>query len=83
MEASEQAYLPFGEVEKEYSAACEEYGEKPRRHTQLWKYLKAMASGGIIQAKSSGKGLRGKTTLIGLPAPSTILRKELEKLLEI
>lgn len=82
LEASEAAYASFGEIESEYNAACEEYGETPRRHTQLWKYLKAMAMSGLVQAKASGKGLRGRTTLVGLPAPSTLLRKELENLLE-
>lgn len=78
LQASETAYISFGELEREYQAACEEYGEKPRRHTQLWKYVKNMASLGLLNAKTSGKGLRGRTTLIGLPAPSTLLREKLE-----
>jgi cell division control protein 6 len=81
LEASDSAYASFGEVEKEYRVACEEYGEKPRRHTQLWKYIKSMSLSGVIQTKVSGKGFRGKTTLLGLAAPTKILREELEKIL--
>ncbi len=81
LEACESAYVPFGEVEREYQAACEEFGETPRKHTQLWKYVKSMSLSGIIQAKSSGKGFKGKTTLLGLPAPTRMLREELEKIL--
>ncbi|RLI35329.1 orc1/cdc6 family replication initiation protein [Candidatus Bathyarchaeota archaeon] len=82
LSASEEAYISFGEVEREYQAACEEYGEKPRRHTQLWKYLKGLALKGLLQTRASGKGLRGRTTLIGLPLPSRLLREELEAHLE-
>ncbi|MCW3976039.1 MAG: cell division control protein Cdc6, partial [Candidatus Bathyarchaeota archaeon] len=48
-------------------------------HTQFWKYIRNLDSCGMITTKISGKGVRGKTTLIGLTAPSpAIFRKKLE-----
>ncbi|MHC1589581.1 MAG: ORC1-type DNA replication protein [Candidatus Hecatellaceae archaeon] len=82
LQSSDSAYVSFGEVEREYQAACEEYRENPRRHTQLWKYVKALSASGLLNAKTSGRGLRGRTTLIGLPAPSSLVRSQIEGLLE-
>ena len=82
LQACDHAYIPFGAVEREYQAACEEYGVQPRRHTQLWKYLKVLSMGGLVRTKRSGRGRRGQTTMLGLPAPSALLRSELERLLE-
>jgi len=73
----------MGEVEEMYKIVCEESDEKPIAHTQFWKYVKNLDSCGIISTKLSGKGVRGKTTLIGLTSPSpTIFRKQLESFLK-
>jgi cell division control protein 6 len=70
----------MGEAEGAYRVACEEYGEKPRRHTQLWKYVNDLNAVGIVKSKVSSDGLRGKTTLIALPYVSaTELERELSK----
>ncbi len=61
-----EAYVSFGFVEEVYDMICEQYGEKPRRHTQLWEYLRDLRSLGIIETRLSGKGRRGRTTLISL-----------------
>jgi len=82
LKSSESAYLPMGEVEKEYKVVCEEFNEKPRAHTQTWKYLKNLSQIGLVSTKVSGKGQRGKTTLIGLSLPSEKLEAEILKLLE-
>lgn len=79
----EAAYSTLGEVEEEYRVVCEEYREKPRAHTQIWKYVKSLSVTGVISTKISGKGQRGKTTLIGLYVPSEKLDGELSKLLEV
>lgn len=78
----ESAYVSIGEVEKEYRIVCEEFDEKPRAHTQTWKYIKNLSLMGMISTKISGKGQRGKTTLIGLPFPSEKLEIEILKMLE-
>ncbi len=61
-----QAYVPFGYVEETYNMICEQYGERPRKHTQLWEYLKELKKLGIVETRLSGKGMRGRTTLISL-----------------
>ncbi len=73
------AYTTTGDVEINYNVICEEYDETPRKHTQLWEYIKEIEQLGIITTKISGKGMRGKTTLIGLPdAPLFLLEKALQ-----
>ncbi len=57
-------HVTTGEVEKEYAAVCEEYGEEKRGHTQFWKYLNELEILGILDRKISGKGQAGNTSLI-------------------
>lgn len=77
---SKEAYLTMSEAEEAYKIVCEEYGEKPRHHTQLWKYVNTLTAVGIVKSKVSSDGLRGKTTLIGLPYVSAAeLESELSK----
>ncbi len=79
LQESGEAYATIGEVEHEYKATCEEYGETPRRHTQLWKYARSLGSIGVIASKVSGEGVRGKTTLLGLATiPAQTMRERLE-----
>lgn len=74
------AYMSMGEAEDAYAVVCEEYGEKRRGHTQLWKYVKELSASGIIETKASGVGQRGKTTLISLPrVPASDLEQELSR----
>jgi cell division control protein 6 len=73
------AYTITGDVEAAYTIICEEYHEPPRKHTQLWEYLKDLEQVCLITTKLSGKGMRGKTTMIGLPdAPLFLLENELQ-----
>ena len=77
------AHLSMGEAEESYRIACEEFNKKPRGHTQLWKYLRALASLGIIKTELSTAGQRGKTTLIGLPhIAAADLERELIRILQ-
>ncbi|MFP3984540.1 MAG: ORC1-type DNA replication protein [Candidatus Bathyarchaeia archaeon] len=76
-------YLSMGEAEEAYTIVCEEFDEPPRGHTQVWKYIQELSSLGLVNAKLSTTGQRGKTTLIGLPRiAATDLEKELNKSLE-
>ncbi len=72
------AYTTTGAVEGLYGVACEEYNQKPRGHTQFWNYIKDLDVYGLINAKKSGEGIIGNTTVISLP---DIPAKELEELL--
>jgi cell division control protein 6 len=72
------AYISIGEAEEAYAIVCEEHDKKPRRHTQLWKYVTELSALGILKTELSGIGRRGKTTLISLPkVPASDLEKEL------
>ena len=77
--ARKKAYLTTGEAEGAYALVCEEYDEKKRGHTQFWKYVKDLDALGLIEAKLSGEGVVGKTTIISIPE---IPAKSLTKLLE-
>lgn len=79
---SKSAHLSMGEAQQTYEVICEEYGEKPRGYTQIWKYVKQLSTLGIIHTEIVGKRRRGRTTMIGLPqVPAAELEKELERLL--
>ena len=80
----ETPYVTFGEAEEEYMMLCEKYGLKGRRsHAQLWHYLRDMKENWqLIETRLSGKGMRGRTTLISIPyEPLGVLAQELEKLI--
>jgi len=70
------------EAESMYRNLCGKYGEIPKRHTTVWGTMNALASVGLISKVKSGKGRRGKTTIISLKeaGPDDII-SELEKLL--
>jgi cell division control protein 6 len=60
--------VTFGDAEETYKITCEEYGEKPRVHSQLWTYLNDLRDRGIIETRQNkkGEGVRGRTTLISI-----------------
>lgn len=73
-------YVTTGEVEKEYSTICEGLGLAPNHHTQVWSDVNELSRKGIIETQLSGKGMRGRTKLIGLSLVSAKeLMGELEK----
>ncbi|AFZ70411.1 orc1/cdc6 family replication initiation protein [Caldisphaera lagunensis DSM 15908] len=76
-------WLTSGEVEDEYSHLSYAYGEEPRKHTQFYEYIKNLNNMGLIESKISGKGIRGKTTIIRLPLdiPAERLKEVLESIL--
>ncbi len=83
LKVSKRAYTLTGEVERSYRVVCEEHGEGPRKHTQLWDYLKRMEGLGIVDLQPSGKGRRGKSQRISVPdIPVATLERELERLLK-
>jgi cell division control protein 6 len=71
----EKAYVTMGSVERSYNMVCEERGEQPRSHTQLWKYMATLSAIGLVSTKISGEGQRGKTTLIGMHYPASSMEK--------
>ena len=66
------AYATTGEVEEEYKAVCEEYGQEPRGHTQFWKYLNDLELEGLLSTELvSGKG-RTKRISTDIPVEDAI-----------
>jgi len=79
-----KAYISMGEAEETYRVVCEEFGETPRKHTQLWGYLQKLSVIGIIKTRKDSAGTKGRTTLISLPSiPAVQLEKELYKSLNM
>ncbi len=80
---SGMAYAQIGLIEKIYHLICEEYREKPRSHTQIWERVRVLSRIGVIKTRISGRGLRGKSTIIGVEdIPAKILEKELTEWLK-
>ena len=78
-----KTYITTGEAEDAYGLVCEEFREKRRAHTQFWKYLQDLDAMGLIDAKKSGEGVVGKTTMISLPGiPARILSDNIEATLK-
>lgn len=78
----EEAYASLNEVEKTYSVVCEEIGEQPKTHTQLWTYAQFLSSMGIIKVEVPIT--RGRSTQISLLSiPAFELEKELSAILEV
>lgn len=79
-----EAYVRIGDVEEEYYNICEEYKEEPRKHTQVYEYIQDLKRRGVIDAKLSGKGYRGKSTLIGISlGPLEALEKFIQEMIDI
>ncbi|MGA2664297.1 MAG: AAA family ATPase [Nitrososphaerales archaeon] len=66
LKKSESAYITIGEAEKSYDALCESMGVPANHHTQVWNDINELSRKGIIETQISGKGVRGRTTMIGL-----------------
>jgi len=78
-----KAYITMGDAEDTYAIVCEEFEEKPRAHTQFWKYVRELDALGLVDTKLSGEGVVGKTTLISLPEiPAKVLSDNLERSLK-
>ena len=43
--------MTMGDVERLYAVVCEEYEQKPKSHTTLWKYAKQIEADGIISTR--------------------------------
>jgi cell division control protein 6 len=80
---SQRAYVSLSEIEKAYAVVCEEFGEQPHSHTQLWKYVQLLSALGILKTEVATAGTRGRSTRVSLPSiPAYELEKELSASLE-
>jgi len=77
-----EPYARIGEVEEEYRNICGLYGLEPRKHTQVYEYVNNLKKMGVIEARVSGKGFRGRSTLISIDVPLDALEKQVDELIE-
>ncbi len=81
---SESARISLSEVERAYAISCEEYGEEPNSHTQVWKYAKFLSALGFLKTEATAVPTRGRVTCISLPSiPAGELEKELVSSLKL
>ena len=80
---SQGGFITTGLLRDKYVEVCEFYGEYPRGNTQFHTYLKELVTSGLLEARLSGKGLRGRTTIIRLAPeiPADKLKEALESIL--
>ncbi len=80
---NQRTYASLSEIEEGYAVVCEEFGEKPHSHTQLWKYVQLFSALGIFKTEVAATGTRGRATRVSLPSvPAYELEKELSATLE-
>ncbi len=71
-----------GEIEFSYKIVCEEQGEKPRGHTQFWKYLNRLKNIDAVNIKLKASS-EGRTHLISLTKiPAKNLEREVVRIIE-
>lgn len=82
LRAKAAPFVKIGDVEEEYRYICQLYNVKPRKHTQVYEYVNNLKHMGVVNAKLSGKGLRGRTTLLSVVAPLDALEKRIDALID-
>ena len=73
------------EIEPIYRDLCEKFGERPRRTTQLLRYIKEIGKEleGLMRVEVSGKDQRGRSTRIYVNAPLRDLERIILKKLGV
>jgi cell division control protein 6 len=80
---NQKAYASLSEIEEAYAVVCEEFGEQPHSHTQLWKYAQFLSALGVLKTEVAGTGTRGRSTHVSLHSiPAYELEKELSAAVE-
>jgi cell division control protein 6 len=72
-----------GELMDRYEEIARYYGEQPRGHTQFHTYIKNLTTMGLMDVRPSGKGVRGRTSIIRLSPeiPADRMREVLESII--
>ena len=80
---NEEAYALLSEVEKTYAVICEEMGEQPNSHTQIYNYARFLSSMKVLKLEVASAATRGRSTRVSLLSiPANELEKELSVSLE-
>jgi len=77
LESSPTSLVGMGELEERYRMISQDHGVPPIRHTWLWRSVDTLAKLGFISKTLSGKGRKGRTTLVSLPGarPRPLLKR--------
>jgi len=84
LKSTGKSYVTRVDLETYYRITCEEYNERPRRTTQLLRYLKELEMDlpGIVDVEVSGKGQRGRSTRIRINVPLDDLERRIQVFLD-
>ncbi len=78
----EKSWIKMGDLLEEYRLLCEEVGVLPYKYTAVWKRVRNLRNMGFLEAKKSGEGMKGQTTLISLGSiPADKLQMKLREML--
>jgi len=71
---STKGFVSMGELESEYRDISSKSSIQPYAHTMLWNTVQEMKAKGLLITSQSGRGFRGRSTLIGLSyQPSEVI----------
>ncbi|MCH7663068.1 MAG: ORC1-type DNA replication protein [Chloroflexi bacterium] len=77
---TQAAHITTGSAIESYKIICESQKLQPRKHTQIWEYLKEFEKFGVLVTQKSGLGQRGNTLYISIQDVSAAeLEMEVEK----
>ena len=71
--------VSIGTIENEYVNIVRNLGEKPRKHSQVYEYIRKMKMLGLVITEQSGKGTRGRTTLVSVTDSVKEIEENIEK----
>ena len=75
--------VPIGRVEDEYQEICEVLGVTPRKHTQVYQYVREMDKRGVVDRMvDKVKNSKGRSSIISVRYPPEALRKRVLEVLK-
>jgi len=84
LKETNRSYVTRQQVQSYYREICREFDERPRKTTQIWRYLKEIEYelGGILEVYVTGKNQKGRSTRISINVPLKDLENTIRKFLE-
>ncbi|MEN2974453.1 MAG: ORC1-type DNA replication protein [Candidatus Caldarchaeales archaeon] len=83
LDAEKSGYVTSSTLNEYYRIVCEEYSVEPKSYTSFWGALQRLDDLGIIRIRVVSEGSKGRRSYISLLGiPTSILRKELEPLIQ-
>jgi cell division control protein 6 len=77
-----KGWIKMGDLLEEYKLICEELNVPPYKYTAVWKRVRELRNMGFMEAKRSGEGMKGQSTLISLGSiPAERLAEKLKEIL--